>query len=103
MYTDGSILYEGLPREHLTVNHSIGEYVRDGVTTNGIESFWAMLKRGYMGTYHHMSPKHLHRYLDEFQGRHNHRSEDTREQMGNMVKEGAGKRLRYRDLIGKDC
>ena len=43
-----------------------GEYVRDGVTTNGIESVWAVLKRGLLGVYHHASPKHLHRYVDEF-------------------------------------
>ena len=49
--------------------------------TNGIESFWSMLKRGYMGTYHRMSPKHLDRYVQEFSGRHNQRSRDTIEQM----------------------
>lgn len=100
VYTDGSLLYEGLQREHLRVNHSVGEYVRDKAHTNGIESFWATLKRGYKGTYHKMSSKHLHRYIDEFQGRHNHRPMDTKEQMSDIVKEGAGKQLRYKDLIG---
>lgn len=91
--------YENLPRERLWVNHSIGEYVRERASTNGIESFWAMLKRGYMGTYHHMSPKHLQRYVTEFQGRHNNRPNDTDKQMESIAKGGVGKRLRYEDLI----
>ena len=57
IYTDESLAYEGLDRE--AVRHSTGEYVNGQVHTNGIESFWAMLKRGFYGTYHHMSPKHL--------------------------------------------
>ena len=60
-----------MPFDHETVNHSVSEYVRDQAHTNGIESFWSMLKRGYHGTFHHMSPEHLHRYVNEFAGRHN--------------------------------
>lgn len=58
-----------------------------------------MLKRGYQGTFHHMSPKHLHRYIDEFEGRHNDRPSDTIQQMAHMVQSMEGKRLRYSDLI----
>ena len=58
-----------------------------------------MLKRGYQGTFHHMSPKHLHRYIDEFEGRHNDRPSDTIQQMSHMVQGMEGKRLRYSDLI----
>ena len=68
--------------------------------TNGIESHWAMMKRGYVGVYHHWSVKHLPRYVQEFAGRHNLRSLDTEEQMGAMVKGAEGKRLKYTDLIG---
>ena len=99
VYTDEARAYSGLPREHQAVGHSIGEYVREQAHTNGLESFWAMLKRGYTGTYHHMSPKHLHRYVDEFAGRHNDRPSDTVEQMGSMVQGMVGKKLRYQDLI----
>ena len=68
--------------------------------TNGIESFWSMLKRGYHGTCHHMSSKHLGRYVGEFAGRHNDRESDTADQMGHMVEGMIGKQLRYNDLIG---
>lgn len=100
IYTDEAKAYSGMPRRHFPVRHSVGEYVREQAHTNGIESFWAMLKRGHKGTYHKMSVKHLHRYVDEFQGRHNHRPMDTKEQMSDVVKEGVGKQLRYSDLTG---
>jgi hypothetical protein len=69
--------------------------------TNGIESFWAMLKRGYKGTYHKMSVKHLSRYVTEFAGRHNVRDFDTLSQMTMLAKGMDGKRLRYDDLVAK--
>ena len=58
-----------------------------------------MLKRGHYGTYHHMSVKHLHRYVTEFAGRHNARPLDTVDQMGKLAHGMSGKRLRYVDLI----
>ena len=67
--------------------------------TNGIESFWATLKRGYMGIYHHMSAKYLDRYVGEFTGRHNIRSQDTVVQMTGIAKGMAGKCLPYKELI----
>jgi transposase-like protein len=70
VYTDEHAGYRRLANltfTHETVNHAAGEYVRDGlIHTNGIESFWATFKRGYIGIYHWMSEKHLQRYLDEF-------------------------------------
>ena len=68
----GDLEYEGY--YHQTVNHSAGEYVgKYGQTTNGIESFWAQLKRGINGTHIHVSQKHLAKYLGEFEFRHNRR------------------------------
>ena len=69
IYTDEHPAYRGLPN-HYAVKHSVKEYVRGQVSTQGIDSFWSMVKRGYVGTFHHYSPKHLHRYINEFAGRH---------------------------------
>ena len=66
--------------------------------TNGIESFWALLKRGYIGTFHHICDKHLDRYVAEFAGRHNLRSNDTRVIMREIVAGMIGKNLSYRKL-----
>ncbi len=101
VYTDDHGGYNRLwmDFEHTSVRHSVREYVKGQAHTNGIESFWAMLKRGYYGTYHRMSEKHLQRYVDEFSGRHNMRQLDTIDQMRLMAKGMDGKRLRYRDLV----
>ena len=99
VYTDEAKAYSGLPRAHLAVGHGVGEYVRKQAHTNGMESFWSMLKRGYTGTFHHISPKHLHRYIDEFSGRHNSRPLDTIDQMAAIARRFSGKRLTYQKLI----
>ena len=102
IYTDEAKAYQSLPN-HETVNHGRGEYVReDGVSTNGIESFWAMLKRGFVGTYHHWSAKHCNRYVAEFAGRHNMRDRDTVDQMSSVAAGMIGKRLTYKALIADD-
>ena len=98
VYTDDHGGYQGMPFEHETVKHSVSEYVRDQAHTNGIESFWATLKRGYHGTFHHISPKHLHRYVNEFATRHNMRPKDTEAMMAETVARMVGKRLMYREL-----
>ena len=97
VYTDEHAGYRGLPN-HQAVKHSVGEYVNGMIHTNGVESFWSMVKRGHMGTYHHFSPKHLHRYVNEFAGRHNDRPSDTVDQMAAIARGMQGKRLRYQDL-----
>ena len=100
VYTDEAKAYTALKPwfDHEAVNHSAGEYVRGQAHTNGMESFWSMLKRGYQGTFHHLSEKHTDRYVAEFAGRHNMREADTAEQMGIVAADMVGKRLRYRDL-----
>ena len=98
VYTDEHRSYIGLDN-HEAVKHSVSEYINGMAHTNGIESFWTMLKWGYHGTYHHMSEKHLGRYINEFTGRHNVRPLDTLEQM-RLVTEGiVGRRLRYSELV----
>ena len=99
VYTDDARAYWNMPRAHESVQHSVGEYVKGMAHTNGMESFWALMKRGYTGIYHKMSDKHLHRYVSEFEGRHNDRPLDTLTQMVSIVRGAVGKRLRYADLI----
>ena len=98
VYTDDHGGYEGLPN-HESVRHSLSEYVKGDCHTNGIESFWSMLKRAHKGTFHKLSPKHLDRYVQEFAGRHNLREQDTIVQMTAVRGGMEGKRLRYRTLI----
>lgn len=98
VYTDDHGAYAGMPFDHETVNHSAAEYVRDMAHTNGIESFWAVLKRAHKGVYHKFSVKHLQRYVTDFAGRHNVRTMDTLPQMEHIVRGMVGKRLTYKAL-----
>ncbi len=112
LMTDGEGQYRILApmfQSHEVVNHSGGEYVRGDVTTNTVEGFFSILKRGIIGTFHHVSPQHLQRYCAEFDFRYNNR--ETKEKInGHWVKTGLddteraealllgvkGKRLTYR-------
>lgn len=98
IYTDDFTSYHGLPH-HETVNHSAKQYVDGMAHINGMESFWATLKRAYHGTFHKLSPQHLERYIREFSGRHNLRDEDTLTQMVAVAQGMVGKRLRYHELV----
>jgi transposase-like protein len=69
----GSLYRDKIPHE--TVNHAEGEYVRGNVHTANIDSFWSLLKRGVMGSFHHVSAKHLPLYVNEFAFRYNHRND----------------------------
>jgi transposase-like protein len=104
LYTDEHGAYtdlDGLFFSHATVNHGAGEYARGKVHTNGIESVWAVLKRGLHGIYHHASKKHLHRYVDEFTFRLNEGNvaNHTTERLDSFVDGCVGKRLTYKRLI----
>ena len=100
VYTDDAAAYKGMPEyDHEAVNHSVSEYVRGRAHTNGIESFWSMLKRAHDGTFHKISPKHLQRYVSEFAGKHNIRDSGTLAQMRDTVARLVGRRLLYSDLI----
>lgn len=85
--------------DHQAVSHSTGRWVDEMAHTNGMESFWAMLERGYHGTYRQMSPEHLGRNVDKFRGRHNQRPIDTEEQMIAIAKGMDRKRTSCEQLI----
>ncbi len=99
VYTDDAVAYKGMPNPHESVKHSASEYVNGMAHTNGIESFWSMLKRAHKGTFHKISPKHLDRYVQEFAGKHNVRTSGTLVQMRDTVARLVGRNLLYRDLI----
>ncbi len=104
LHTDEFAAYRGLAGlffDHETINHGAAEFVRDDVTTNSIESVFAVLKRGLIGVYHHASPKHLGRYVDEFSFRLNEGNVErhTLQRLDSFVDGVVGKRLTYKALI----
>lgn len=100
IFTDAHRSYLGLKEyDHKSVKHHVGEYVREMAHTNGIESFWSLLKRGYNGIYHYMSPKHLHRYINEFSFRHNTANIGTMAFIDMTADRMINCRLTYKDLI----
>jgi transposase-like protein len=87
--------------QHNVVDHSIGEYVSGNAYTNNAEGYFSQLKRSLSGTFHSISSKHLERYLAEFDYRYNTRNEKDGNRMTQAIKMSNGKRLSYKDLIGK--
>ncbi len=102
--TDNFHLYRTIPTalgfQHEAVNHKFREYAREGYNTNAIEGFWGGLKRGIYGVYHSASPKHLHRYCDEFAFRYNTRKMSEGERFHTAILQ-SNKVLRYKDLIAE--
>lgn len=104
LYTDKWVAYRGLTMQfkHSTVDHAAKEYVNGDCHTNGIESFWALFKRGYHGVYHQMSRKHMQRYVNEFSFRFNRRTEAMQNVFANVVAGIANNaHLSYKTLIQK--
>jgi transposase-like protein len=104
LHTDEAPVYadlDGLFYRHDAINHGQRQYRRRNVTTNSVESAFAVLKRGIIGVYHHTSKKHLGRYVDEFAFRLNEGnvSRHTIERLDSLVLASAGKRLTYQGLI----
>ncbi len=107
--TDDSLVYYWVGREfakHRSVNHSKDEYVgKDGETVNSAESFFSLLKRGIMGSFHSVSEQHLQRYVTEFEFRWNHRAKleiDDTMRAAAILKGAEGKRLTYRRIGGAE-
>lgn len=103
VHTDDAAAYSGLGSlfyGHESVKHGQGEYTRGDVTVNGVESVWAVLKRGLIGVYHHASPKHLGRYADEFAFRLNEGDvkRHTMERLDSLIAAAIGRRLTYAEL-----
>jgi transposase-like protein len=104
LHTDEASVYQGMDGlfyRHDTINHTAGEYRRGNVTTNSIESVFAVLKRGLIGVYHHASAKHLGRYVNEFAFRLNEGNVErhTLQRLDSFITSSAGKRLTYEGLI----
>ncbi len=100
LYTDEHAAYVGMPEyKHHAVNHTAKQYVDGMAHTNGIESFWALLKCGHYGIFHYMSVKHLDRYVGEFANRHNTARISTLEFMGETAKGMVGRHVSYKELI----
>ena len=97
--SDEAHVYTYVGREfhtHAAVNHSAGEYARGADHSNTAENFFSIFKRGYIGTYHHMSEAHLHRYTAEFDFRYNHRKVADGDCAAAILSAMEGKRLTYR-------
>lgn len=104
VHTDEAMTYAWMRSEyaHKIVSHTLGEYVRDGITTNRIEGAFSHFKRTVVGTYHKVSDAHLDRYLQQFAFRWNARSMSPQERVNLVLKRTQGKRITYRKLTGKD-
>ena len=98
VYTDEYSGYEFVANRAF-ISHAARQYVDGDVSTNGIESLWAILKRSHKGVYHQMSPKHLPRYVRELVGHHNQRALPPLDRMAQLASHLADTRLRYADLI----
>jgi transposase-like protein len=102
IHSDESRAYFNLRKDynHASVNHSKSEYSLKGVTTNSVESVFAVLKRGLHGVYHHASPKHIKRYVDEFTWRLNDGNvkRHSLQRLDSFVDAVAGKRITYNQL-----
>ncbi|MCH8944657.1 MAG: IS1595 family transposase [Proteobacteria bacterium] len=102
IHTDEHKGYTGLSDEfgdHQTVNHSAGEYVQDGVTTNTVEGFFSIVKRGLNGIYHSVSKKHLQLYLNEYSFRYSNRAMDDGERVIAAIRAADGKKLYYKEPL----
>jgi len=101
--TDDFSSYSGIGKDftggHKTINNSLGQYVNGDITTNTAESYFALLKRGVEGTFHHVSKRHLKRYCKEFEFRWNHRKVNDGTRAEHAILGAEGKRLTYKKIV----
>lgn len=102
MVSDDWSAYRGLKQDyfHVVVNHVDGEYVKGAFTTNGVENFWSLFKRGIIGTHHVISPQHCQKYADEFADRYNKKDLTNIERFETLIKRCDKERETYRELTG---
>jgi transposase-like protein len=106
LHTDESRLYagaDGFVAKHEKVRHLVGEYARGDVTTNSVEGFFSIFKRGMKGIYQHCDERHLHRYLSEYDFRYNNRialGVDDESRAAVALRGVVGKRLTYKTVGG---
>lgn len=103
LMTDDAHIYRRIGKNfasHESVNHTAGEYARGNVSTNTVEGYFSLLKRGLIGTFHHVGEQHLQRYVDEFDFRYNLRKTSDAERAITALKGISGKRLTYRRTKG---
>lgn len=106
LHTDSAKHYQRIAqvtKGHESVNHDLGEYVRNGISTNRAEGFFGQLKRSLTGTHHHVSVEHLPRYLVQFDWLYTHCHTTDTERMRLLVGNVSGRRLSYRPLTGRSC
>lgn len=101
MVTDEWRAYNALKQDyfHVMVNHNEGQYVTGAFTSNGVENFWSIFKRGVIGTFHNISPQHIQKYTDEFSFRYNNKRTNNSELFEKVIKRTTNKRLTYNTLI----
>jgi len=104
LHTDEWRAYRAIGQEfisHETVNHREGQYVHNGASTNKAESYFSQLKRSLDGTHHHVSTKHLNRYLSEFDYRYSTCKLSDSARMEKLMSQTSGRRLTYRALVDR--
>lgn len=104
MVTDEWTAYNALKSDyfHITVNHQEGVYVSGAFSSNGLENYWSILKRGIIGTFHSVSKKHLQKYCDEFTERYNKRDISNIARFHKAIEKCEKIRLKYRELVSND-
>jgi transposase-like protein len=100
MVTDEHRSYNALKEDyfHVSVNHKDGQYASGAFSSNGIENFWSLFKRGIIGTWHNISPQHIQRYADEFSFRYNQKGKESDVLFNAAVRNCANARITYKEL-----